>query len=144
MIKEIFREEQAKIIRAMVLSPQKSTDKLIWNQIEKGMFTVKSSCHLKMEKNRTEKEESSSSYKSAGLWKQLRSLHISGVAKTFLWRACNNALQTKLSLQKGNCRLLYVHYGRVNQKLCDTSCGAARMLEMFGQALVRKRTSWSL
>lgn len=102
-IRKIFnsfpRNQAAKIVDTTLL-PEGEKDRLIWPFTKNGSYEVKSGYHG--EKNRRNNLDcnacSSSSSVDSNFWKQIWNAKISPKIKTFIWKACRNAISTKQNL----------------------------------------------
>ncbi|KAK9988947.1 hypothetical protein SO802_029186 [Lithocarpus litseifolius] len=91
----------ASIVLDIPLSHNLPEDKVIWVGNKKGNFTIKSAYYIAfnvLETNET--GESSKGDPRLPLWRKLWHLKIPAKIRIFAWRACMNALPTKLNLSK--------------------------------------------
>jgi hypothetical protein len=100
LVKDIFDEEEARMICGLSVCPRRGSDILAWEHTKNGVFTVRSAYHLAMERAE-EREASYSEYQvSRRMWKRIWEMKGSRVVKFFMWKACNNILPTKEKLFK--------------------------------------------
>ncbi|XP_042958198.1 uncharacterized protein LOC122293794 [Carya illinoinensis] len=98
LVKEVFTEDEAKIVCSLPISKSGLPDKQILGYTKDGLFSVKSAYHMEMCRKRREKGE-----KSEGSWfdwRKLWNLNVPGVVKVFLWKALNDCLPTRNNLKK--------------------------------------------
>ncbi|XP_042944508.1 uncharacterized protein LOC122278379 [Carya illinoinensis] len=98
LITEVFGPEVAAEIQRIPLSSSGLMDKLIWLGSKDGSFTVKSAYHLQKELYAQLKGQSSRGLPRQRDWTDLWKMQIPNANKSFLWRACLEALPTKLNL----------------------------------------------
>jgi hypothetical protein len=100
LIKEIFHEEEARVICTIPLSLVPTKDSLIWRGTSNGVFLVRSAYH--MEKDLQASRHSGGSRHDTGtvIWKTIWNLKIPNESKHFMWRACNDLFRTKANLQR--------------------------------------------
>lgn len=96
LLKEVLGEEEADTVKTIPISRLGFSDKQIWGYTKSGLFSIKSAYHLE----RMSKGEPSSTNSESGTWKEVWKLNAPAAVKTFLWRAINNCLPTKLNLLK--------------------------------------------
>lgn len=93
----------AKII-ATPLLPEGDPDTLIWPYSKSGLYDVKFGYHA--EKSRRMKEEANkcSTFNTVDnkLWKHIWNAKVGPKIKTFIWRACKNAIPTRSNLHRRN------------------------------------------
>ncbi|XP_035551510.1 uncharacterized protein LOC118349853 [Juglans regia] len=98
LVREIFLKEEAEQICSLPVSKLGSEDKLIWGPSKRGLFTVKSAYYLEQERKSRLKGECSTEKKADSIWKNIWSLRVPGVVKTFLWKVGNDVLATRKNL----------------------------------------------
>ncbi|XP_042972810.1 uncharacterized protein LOC122304618 [Carya illinoinensis] len=98
LITEVFGSELAAVIQRIPISSSGAKDKLIWLESKDGSFTVKSAYHFQKELFEQLKGLSSRGLLRQRDWTGLWNLQIPNATKSFLWRACLEALHTKLNL----------------------------------------------
>lgn len=78
-------------------------DRLFWPQVPSGLFTVKSGYRTaKAASNNNQSLATSSSHPTQFLWLTIWGAKIPQKIKSFLWKACNNALPVKKGLKRRN------------------------------------------
>jgi hypothetical protein len=83
LVKDIFDEEEARMICGLSVCPRRGSDILAWEHTKNGVFTVRSAYHLAMERAE-EREASCSEYQdSRGMWKRIWEMKGSRVVKFF-------------------------------------------------------------
>ncbi|KAF5454830.1 hypothetical protein F2P56_024466 [Juglans regia] len=100
MIHALFTKEDAKLINEIPLSPYPKPDRLIWRCTTLGEFSARSAYHLLAELDIQQLGKSSNQSNPHDPWTKLWNLRIPNTAKTFLWKACLNALPTRANLLK--------------------------------------------
>ena len=99
LVKSIFLPFEADTILNIPISYNLSKDKLIWVGNRKGVFTVRSSYHVALNLvDCSDEGESSFGDPWERLWKKIWHLNIPPKIKYFAWRACIDALPTKVNL----------------------------------------------
>lgn len=92
-----FPRNQAVKIITIPLLPMGEQDKLIWPYSKNGAYEVKSGYHV--ENNRRMKVEynncSTCTVVDNNFWNQLQNAKVEPKIKTFVWKACKNALPTR-------------------------------------------------
>lgn len=102
LIHEIFSAEEVGLICSMAVSPRSGKDRLIWNYTKNGDFTVNSAYHLAKDKFEVDKGSCSNRDSSKPMWRAIWAIDGPKIAKSFLWKACNDILPTKDKLFKKN------------------------------------------
>ena len=69
-------------------------------KMQSGTYSVKSGYQVLCELESAEEASASSDEKSRSFWRNIWQLRVPNKVKIFLWRACTNALPTKVNLQK--------------------------------------------
>ena len=106
MLNELFSPEEVDLICDIPLSIRDDEDRRVWHYELNGKFTVRSAYHVARELNEANEEGvigySSSSTSSMGVkfWKKLWNACVLGKVKICVWRACVDALPTRLNLCK--------------------------------------------
>jgi hypothetical protein len=103
-IQHLFLPYDADAILKIPLSGRIQDDKLFWFETRDGKYSVRSGYKLLCKENRASKPESSKQWDPDPLWKIVWKARAPAKVKSFLWRACHEALPTKSgALQtKGN------------------------------------------
>mgnify|MGYP003766641319 CR=1 FL=1 len=131
----MFLPHEAELIKSIPLSSRLPEDKLIWALSPNGQFSVRSTYSLAMSISQAVGRGASS---DAGLvrrfWKKVWSLPVPHKTRHFVWRACREALPTKVNLARRKVVL---------DDTCD-ACGL--MAESTGHVLwgyVKAQEAWS-
>ncbi|CAN1174466.1 Putative ribonuclease H protein At1g65750 [Linum perenne] len=99
----VFPEHVVKQILLIPLGPVGFFDRLVWHFESSGNFTVQS-CYKLLQNNRSAGiQPLDSSLRK--LWKWLWQLDLPPKIKFFIWRACRNALPTRLGLHRRRCEI---------------------------------------
>ena len=97
----IFLPHEAKAIKSIPLSVCFPSDRLVWAKTANGKFTVKSAYHLAV---RISFSKNGGSALDCSLmrrfWRSLWRLPIPHKVRHFAWRACREALPTKVNLKR--------------------------------------------
>jgi hypothetical protein len=110
LLKEVFIEEEAKVIANIPLSPLLPEDRLIWRGTVSGIFTVRSAYHLGKEEHERRAAQCSQVNTRQDVWKTLWAMELPNDVKMFVWRACQNILPTRMNLyrqkiiEEANCQ----------------------------------------
>lgn len=98
-----FSAEQVTTIRSIPISVERRADDIIWHMEAKGYFTMKSGCHLKVQKKgqRASFCASSSFQVPETVWKLI--WHLPVPLCPFWWRLAINSLVTKDNLFRRKC-----------------------------------------
>ncbi|XP_030922977.1 uncharacterized protein LOC115949847 [Quercus lobata] len=101
LIRSLFLPFEANTILNIPLSYNLPEDKVIWIGNRKGEFTVRSAYYIALKVIESD-EVGESSYGDfrTPLWRKIWHLKIPAKIRIFAWRACMNALPTKLNLNK--------------------------------------------
>lgn len=99
-LKEVFSEEEAKVIANIPLSPLLPEDRLIWRGTASGNFTVQSAYHLGKEDQERRVAQCSNENTGQDVWKTLWAMELPNAMKMFVWRACQNILPTRMNLYR--------------------------------------------
>ena len=91
---------EVEAIRLIPLSMMGAKDALTWHASQDGRFFVRSAYRLPVSVEVSSNPSSSSNEAMSSLWKKIWSLAATPKVRTFLWRACSEALPTKLNLCK--------------------------------------------
>ncbi|CAN1165618.1 Putative ribonuclease H protein At1g65750 [Linum perenne] len=102
-LRSVFSEQVVKQILLIPLGPDGFTDQLVWHFECSGNFTVKS-CYKLLQTNRGSNSHPLDS-STRKLWKWLWKLDLPPKIRFFIWRACNNALPTRLGLHRRRCEI---------------------------------------
>ena len=110
--------------KSIPLSVHSPLDKLVWAEMPSGKFIIKSAYHLavRVSSSGTRRSVSDCSLLRS-FWKSLWRLPIPYKVKHFAWRACREALPTKVNLKR-------------RKVFADESCDSFKVLpETAGHAL---------
>ncbi|KAL0009734.1 hypothetical protein SO802_004842 [Lithocarpus litseifolius] len=140
VVDSIFLPHKAEAIKGIPLSVRFPPDKLVWAETADGKFIVKSAYYLAV---RISFSDTRGSVSDCSLmrrfWRSLWRLLIPHKVKHFAWRACREALPTKVNLKRrkvvtdDSCE-----WCKVKPELLVTFCGLFRKFKRSGSAL-----SWS-
>ena len=98
MIQTIFLPYDADAITKIPLSDRAPPDRLIWHATRDGNYTVRSGYHTLLQNNRNLNPTCSRQGEPDPLWKSIWAARIPAKVKTFLWKACHEAIPTKAGL----------------------------------------------
>ena len=98
LIEHIFLPHEAASILGMPLSSHTCLDIVIWPHTTNGRYSVRSAYHFLMERANQDRPSHSNMENESNLWKNIWSLKAIPRVKSFLWRACLEALPTKANL----------------------------------------------
>ena len=99
-IQNMFLPYDAEAILKIPLSGRAQEDKLFWSTTQDGKYTVRSGYKLLLREARASQPESSRQRDPDPLWKRIWGARVPAKIKSFLWRACHEALPTKVGLYK--------------------------------------------
>ena len=100
MVRQLFSSEEADLVLSIPISQSLPVDRIVWNGTSKGKFSVSSAYHSIRELGKNSKEECSDDSKMKHLWKSIWKLKLPNKIRSFVWRACREALATKANLKK--------------------------------------------
>lgn len=100
VIKNTLDAEEAELVCGIPFSLSRQKDRLIWRYTKNGQFNVKSAYHVDMSIRRREKGEASCCLVDSESWKAIWSMNNPGGVKTFIWKAINDCLPTRVNLTK--------------------------------------------
>ena len=100
MVRQLFSSEEADLVLSIPLSQSLPMDRIVWNGTSKGKFSVCSAYHSIREMGKNIKEECSDDSEMKHLWKSIWKLKLPNKIRSFMWRACREALATKANLKK--------------------------------------------
>ncbi|CAL8994689.1 unnamed protein product [Prunus brigantina] len=110
-VNRLFREPEAKLINGLTVSRWGCPDKLIWHFTKHGGFTVKSAYEVAQflqrngELGRQGQGESSVRNTHRPIWTSIWKLQAQPKLRSFLWRACLNALAVRQNLKRRHVEL---------------------------------------
>lgn len=96
----LFSPSEAEVIKSIPISLGGREDKIVWHYTTNGAFSVKSAYYLHKDLENKHVGESSSGNLHSDIWKSIWNLKVPNKVKTFIWRACSNALPTYLWRRK--------------------------------------------
>ncbi|KAF5477294.1 hypothetical protein F2P56_003944 [Juglans regia] len=100
LIQATFEEREAQLILETPISTMTTRDRIIWHGTKDGSFSVKSAYHLVKDREMANHGQASTSNGLKEVWKKIWKLDVTPGDKTFLWRACQEALPTQSNLFK--------------------------------------------
>ncbi|KAG6653325.1 hypothetical protein CIPAW_05G068400 [Carya illinoinensis] len=100
LVFSMFTKEEVELILKIPISPPFKPDRIFWRCTSSGQFTVKSAYHLLNELEDQTRGQSSNLRTHQAPWTRLWNLNLPNATKTFLWRACLNALPTRANLKR--------------------------------------------
>uniref|UniRef100_A0A2N9G161 Reverse transcriptase domain-containing protein n=1 Tax=Fagus sylvatica TaxID=28930 RepID=A0A2N9G161_FAGSY len=98
LIRSYFLPYDADAIAKIPLSDRAPPDRLIWHANRDGHYIVRSGYHTLLQHNRNLLPECSCQGEPDPLWKSIWASCIPAKVKSFLWKACHEALPTKAGL----------------------------------------------
>lgn len=100
LVEHIFLPHEATSILGIPLSSHACVDTVIWPHTTNGRYSVRSAYRFLMERANRDRPSHSSMENESIMWKNIWSLKAIPRIKSFLWRACLEALPTKANLFK--------------------------------------------
>jgi hypothetical protein len=100
LIKEVLTEEEAAVVCSIPICPGRQQDKKVWISTRNGLFSVNSAYHLAIDIVEAKRGSCSDSTLQTKQWKDIWKIKGPMVVKTFLWKACNEILPTRVNLHK--------------------------------------------
>ena len=104
LIESYFFEWEAKIIKNTPLCRSIQEDVLIWPFSPDGEYIVQTGYRFLQKQNMVNEPGSSDGAMLQPLWKKIWGLKVPRKVKNLVWRACKNALPTKMNLL--NCKMV--------------------------------------
>ena len=98
IIESYFFEWEAKIIKNIPLCRSIQEDVLIWPFSPDGEYTVQTGYRFLQKQHLDNEPGSSEAAELKSLWKKIWGLKVPGKVRNLVWRACKNALPTKMNL----------------------------------------------
>ena len=92
-----FEAQRIKIIPVLVTDQE---DNVTWSRCRSSAYSVKTGYQLLCESEMKAAPSSSNTDEVKRFWKSIWLLKVPNKVKVFLWRACSNALPTKVNLQR--------------------------------------------
>ena len=103
VIDSLFIPHEVELIKSIPLSATLPADKIVWAETTNGNFTVRSAYKLQVSLFKyTTYETTSDGSLLRKFWKKIWSLPIPNKVQHFCWRACRDALPTKVKLRRRN------------------------------------------
>ena len=115
LVDGLFGEEDAEIIKRILLSQVAAEDVLFWPFTSSGTYSYKSSYRFLKEEAEQPVSFQPPPLRDKQLWKTIWSMHVAQKVKNFVWRACRNALPTKKELARRTI---------TTDPICDRCCSA--------------------
>jgi hypothetical protein len=100
LIKEVLTEEEAAVVCSIPICPGRQQDKKVWISTRNGLFSVNSAYHLAIDIVEAKRGSCSDSTLQTKQWKDIWKIKGPMVVKTFLWKAYNEILPTRVNLHK--------------------------------------------
>ncbi|CAB4283736.1 unnamed protein product [Prunus armeniaca] len=106
LISRLFYPNEARLITSMPISRWGCPDRLMWHFHKQGVYTVRSGYDLALYLKRNGElgvkgdGEGSRQSNQAAIWKGIWRLRIPPKIRTFVWKACRNALVVRHHLKK--------------------------------------------
>ena len=97
-VQSLFLPYDVEAILKIPLSRRPQEDKIFWFGSRDGKYTVRSGYKLLFRDAQGSQPESSRQWDPDPLWKRIWGARVPAKVKTFLWRACHDALPTNSSL----------------------------------------------
>lgn len=95
----LFYPQEVSLIKSIPIYNANIKDKLIWPYTSSGQYTVQLSYRVLAKENAINPPNENLN-PSNEVWKVLWGLSMPNKVKSFLWRACRDALPTKVNLKK--------------------------------------------
>lgn len=99
LINNIFRQEEAEIIKKIPISRRGLQDKFYWGVSKKCIFIVRSTYHLSQQLTYLKKGETSLGQEANSTWEKIQQLQSLGKTKNFLWKPLKTIIPTQANLQ---------------------------------------------
>ena len=99
-VQSLFLPYDAEAILKIPLSGRSQGDKIFWFGTRDGKYSIGSGCKLLLRDARGSQPESSRQWEPDPLWKRIWGARVPAKVKSFLWRACHDALPTNSGLFK--------------------------------------------
>ncbi|KAG6626475.1 hypothetical protein CIPAW_15G051200 [Carya illinoinensis] len=96
LIEAIFDNTEVDFVKRIPLSPYPTSDRMLWKGTSTGIFTVKSAYYWKSEMENQKQGQPSTAIKEDLPWSSIWQLSVPMATKNFLWRACLEAIPTKV------------------------------------------------
>ena len=100
IIDSLFLQFEVQWIKGIPLCLSRKEDCIIWPRCKSGIYSVKLGYQLLCELDGIEEASASYNEKTRNFWRSIWQLRVPNKVKIFLWRACTDALPTKVNLQK--------------------------------------------
>ena len=96
LIRELFLPSKASVIMGIPLSIRNTIDREVWAYSPSGVFTTSSAYNLLAASTTVTNARSSNLESQKRFWRAIWHLRVPNKIKHFVWKACNNALPTKM------------------------------------------------
>ncbi|XP_075665334.1 uncharacterized protein LOC142634995 [Castanea sativa] len=100
MVDGLFVEEDAKLIKKILLSQHVAEDTLYWPYSTSGTYSCKSRYRFIKEEEELQLNSQTPPICHKKVWKEVWQMQAPPKIKNFLWRACHNVLPTKQALMR--------------------------------------------
>ncbi|KAL0361161.1 UNVERIFIED_CONTAM: putative mitochondrial protein [Sesamum radiatum] len=106
LVLQVFDEEEANLIVGIPLSHVHGPDILVWHDSKNGVFSVNSAYHLAFLRERQHRSSTSVTHMHvngegmAAAWRFIWRSQVPPKVRTFVWRACHEAVPTALNLAR--------------------------------------------
>ncbi|KAL0405575.1 UNVERIFIED_CONTAM: hypothetical protein Slati_3871400 [Sesamum latifolium] len=106
LVMQVFDEEEAKLIMSIALSQLNCPDTLVWHYSNDGVFSVSSAYRLALQCARQQLPSTSNTHNSinnveaAADWNFIWKSQVPHKVRTFVWRACHEAMPTVMNLAR--------------------------------------------
>ncbi|KAG6696698.1 hypothetical protein I3842_09G161200 [Carya illinoinensis] len=130
LLVRLFSAQEVDIIKSIPISIGGRDDQLVWHHTKNSLFSVRSAYFLHRAMLVRSTGETSNDKLEDGFWKDIWKLPVPNTVRSFIWRACNEALPTIVNLVKrklvenSNCPISLVELEPSEHVLW--SCGAAK------------------
>ncbi|CAL9015935.1 unnamed protein product [Prunus brigantina] len=145
LISRVFDPTEARLITSMPISQWGCPDRLMWHFHKQGVYTVRSGYDLALYLKRNGElgvkgdGEGSRASDQTAVWKGIWRLRIPPKLRTFIWKACRNALAMRHHLIKRRCRNALVFTGNRIQP-CDAVALLLKQVDEFNEVHATERT----
>ncbi|XP_035539661.1 uncharacterized protein LOC118344031 [Juglans regia] len=100
LIQDTFEVREAQLIMETPISAMATGDRIIWHGTKNGSFSVRSAYHMENDREVAAQGQASTSNSLKEVWNRIWQIQATPGDKTFLWRACQEALPTQYNLYK--------------------------------------------
>ena len=146
-IDNTFLPFEAMQIKSIPLGIIKQPDLLYWPWSRDGSYSVSTGYQRLCVEEQSDSVSPSNLDKTHGFWKKLWKAGVPGKLKHFLWKACSNALPTKVSLlQRKSLQKAPVHIAKTRPKQSFMLSGNVTQSGRFGRQIsngwITKNQPW--